>query len=694
MRAVDDVDLELRRGEVVGLVGESGSGKTTLGRAILGLAPVTAGRIVFDGQDVAGLSRRRLRRLRRRAQMIFQDPYSSLSPRLRVSYLLTEPYRINRVPESEQHSVDELLAMVELSSEQASKYPHELSGGQARRVGIARALALNPEFLVADEPTSGLDVSAAAAILNLMKDLGRRLGLTYLVITHNLGVVGYHRRSHRRDVPRPDRRDRPRRARAARPGPPLHRRPALGALGAGPEPRRPPPSPARCQARSRALATRRRRAASTRAARSPPTSAASWRRRSSRSSPTTPSPATTGGACANRRRPRRAPSPWRGSSRGTRMRIRTDFERRVRTIANTWITLADGTRLAARIWLPEDAETDPVPAILEYIPYRKDDGTATRDAIMHPWFAGHGYAAVRVDQRGSGDSDGLLLDEYLPQEQDDALEVLEWLAAQPWCTGRDRHHRQVVGRLQRPADRGEAPARARRSDLGLLHRRSLCDGRALHGRLPARRPTCCPGRRRCWPSTRARRTPPFVGERWRELWLERLEHTPPFAQAWIAHQRRDAFWKHGSVCEEFDAIQVPVYMVGGWQDAYTDAVFRFLGGYGGPAKGLVGPWGHLYPQSGAPGPAIGFLQECLRFWDHCLKADDNRVLDEPALRVFMQEWVDPTAGRHTERPGRWVAEPVWPPLDARRTRAASARRRGSRRAGRRRGRAGDHRARS
>ena len=173
VRAVDDVDLELRRGEVVGLVGESGSGKTTLGRAILGLAPATAGRIVFDGQDVAGLSRRRLRRLRRRAQMVFQDPYSSLSPRLRVSYLLTEPYRINRIPESEQHSVDELLAMVELSSEQASKYPHELSGGQARRVGIARALALNPEFLVADEPTSGLDVSAAAAILNLMKDLGR-----------------------------------------------------------------------------------------------------------------------------------------------------------------------------------------------------------------------------------------------------------------------------------------------------------------------------------------------------------------------------------------------------------------------------------------------------------------------------------------------------------------------------------------
>ena len=345
------------------------------------------------------------------------------------------------------------------------------------------------------------------------------------------------------------------------------------------------------------------------------------------------------------------------------MRIRTDFERRVRTIANTWITLADGTRLAARIWLPDDAETDPVPAILEYIPYRKDDGTATRDAIMHPWFAGHGYAAVRVDQRGSGDSGGLLLDEYLPQEQDDALEVLEWLAAQPWCTGRVG----IIGKswggfngLQIAARR--PPALGGVISVCSTDDRYATDVHYMGGCLLAS--DMLP-----WASTmlafNARPPDPaFVGERWREMWLERLEHTPPFAQAWIAHQRRDAFWKHGSVCEEFDAIQVPVYMVGGWQDAYTDAVFRFLGGYGGPAKGLVGPWGHLYPQSGAPGPAIGFLQECLRFWDHCLKADDNHVLDEPVLRAFMQEWVDPTAGHHAERPGRWVAEAVWPPAGA------------------------------
>jgi peptide/nickel transport system ATP-binding protein len=191
VRAVDGVDLEIRRGETLGLVGESGSGKTTLGKAILRLAPVTDGRIYFDGQEITRLQGSRLRQLRPRMQMIFQDPYSSLSPRLQVAYLLTEPYRINDVRPDDRHSVEELLEMVELSSELAPKYPHELSGGQARRVGIARALALNPEFLVADEPTAGLDVSAGAKVLNLMRDLAARLGLTYLVITHNLAIVDY-----------------------------------------------------------------------------------------------------------------------------------------------------------------------------------------------------------------------------------------------------------------------------------------------------------------------------------------------------------------------------------------------------------------------------------------------------------------------------------------------------------------------
>ncbi len=191
VRAVDGVNLVVARNEIVGLVGESGCGKTTLGRTILGLVPPAEGTIRFDGEDITDPGRRAQRVLRRRMQMIFQDPYASLSPRMRVSSLLTEPYRIHDTPKAERYAVAELLDMVNLSTEQAEKYPHELSGGQARRIGIARTLALRPEFIVADEPTSGLDVSAAAAILNLIHDLRREFGLTFLVITHNVNTLSF-----------------------------------------------------------------------------------------------------------------------------------------------------------------------------------------------------------------------------------------------------------------------------------------------------------------------------------------------------------------------------------------------------------------------------------------------------------------------------------------------------------------------
>ena len=191
VRAVDGVSFDVVRGETLGLVGESGSGKSTLARTVMGLVPATGGSALLDGRELIGLGRREWRPLRRRMQMIFQDPVSSLSPRFRVSFLLKEPYVINKVPLERQSSVDELLEMVGLSAEQADKYPHELSGGQARRVSIARALALHPDVLFADEPTAGLDVSAAASILNLMRDLRDRLGLTYVLITHDLNVVGY-----------------------------------------------------------------------------------------------------------------------------------------------------------------------------------------------------------------------------------------------------------------------------------------------------------------------------------------------------------------------------------------------------------------------------------------------------------------------------------------------------------------------
>jgi peptide/nickel transport system ATP-binding protein len=191
VRAVDDVSIEVQRGQTLALVGESGSGKTTLGRTILRLEDATGGEIWVEGQNITNLSQARVRPLRSEMQMIFQDSIASLSPRKKVSELLLEPFRIHNVSVDASRKVDELLETVGLSSEQATKYPHQLSGGQARRVGIARALALRPRLLIADEPTAGLDVSVAAGILNLLKDLREELNLTYIIITHNLNIIRF-----------------------------------------------------------------------------------------------------------------------------------------------------------------------------------------------------------------------------------------------------------------------------------------------------------------------------------------------------------------------------------------------------------------------------------------------------------------------------------------------------------------------
>jgi hypothetical protein len=340
------------------------------------------------------------------------------------------------------------------------------------------------------------------------------------------------------------------------------------------------------------------------------------------------------------------------------MQIKTSFPHVIREIENLWIPLTDGARLAARIWLPADAEQHPVPAILEYIPYRKDDGTAIRDAIMHPYFAGHGYASVRVDMRGSGDSDGILLDEYLMQEQDDALEVIAWIAAQVWCTGKVG----IMGKswggfngLQIAARR--PPALAAVITLYFTDDRYHDDVHYMGGCVLA-------SEMLAWASTMFAYNaqppdPRFVGERWREMWFERMEKTPPYIEAWLTHQRRDAYWKHGSVIENYGDIITPVYAIGGWADAYTNSVPRLLAGLTSPRKGLIGPWGHAYPVEGVPGPAIGFMQECLRWWDYWLKNLDTGVMDEPLLRVWMQDSHLP-AVHHDEWPGRWVAEPEWP----------------------------------
>ena len=342
------------------------------------------------------------------------------------------------------------------------------------------------------------------------------------------------------------------------------------------------------------------------------------------------------------------------------MKIVTDLPRPVREIENLFIELADGCRLAARVWLPEDAEADPVPAILEYLPYRKRDGTSQRDALTHPYFAGHGYACLRVDMRGNGELDGLMLDEYAKQEQDDALEVIEWIARQPWCTG-------AVGMIGISWGGFNGLQVAARQPAALKAVITLCSTDDRYADDIHFMGGCLLNDNLSWASTMLAYTsrppdPALVGERWREMWLERLDNTVLLVEAWLRHQRRDGQWQHGSVCEDFAAIRCPVYAVGGWADGYSNAIPRLLAGLEVPSKGLTGPWAHKYPHFATPGPRIGFLQECLRWWDQWLKGIDTGIMDEPAYRVWMQDSVPPRS-EYDERPGRWVAEPSWPSPD-------------------------------
>jgi putative CocE/NonD family hydrolase len=338
--------------------------------------------------------------------------------------------------------------------------------------------------------------------------------------------------------------------------------------------------------------------------------------------------------------------------------IVTEFPRAVRVIEHILIPLTDGTTLAARIWLPDDAERRPVPAIVEYLPYRKRDGTYERDALTHPYLAGHGYAGVRVDIRGSGESGGLLFDEYTKQEQDDALEVIAWLAAQPWCSG-------AVGMMGISWGGFNGLQVAARRPPALKAVVTLCstddryrdDVHYMGGALL----TAGLG----WASFffTAICHPPdpvLVGDNWRSMWLQRIENVPCFLEIWMRHQRRDAYWRWGSVCEDYDAIQCPVYAVGGWTDGYKNAIPRLLERLSVPRKGLIGPWAHGYPHFARPGPQIGFLQEMLRWWDYWLKGIDTGVMDEPMLRAWMTESVAP-ASCHDALPGRWIAEKAWPP---------------------------------
>lgn len=333
----------------------------------------------------------------------------------------------------------------------------------------------------------------------------------------------------------------------------------------------------------------------------------------------------------------------------------------MRVIENEFVPLSDGVRLAARIWLPDEADERPVPALLEYIPYRKRDKTRARDDRNHGWLAGRGYACLRVDIRGSGDSGGVLEDQFLARERDDALKVIEWIASRPWCDGNVGMFGLSWGgfaALQAAARRPpalKAVVGVCATDDTYTDNLHYMGGCLLSDNLS--------GATTMIGFTSSPPDPDVVGDRWRALWLERLRGSGHWLEPWLRHARRDDYWRPGSVREDAAAIRCPVMLVSGWADGYTNAVFRLLEALDVPRIGLVGPWSHTYPHFGKPGPAIDFLGEMVRFFDRWLKGERNGVMNGPMLRCWMQESVPPMA-TYDVRPGRWVAEESWPPADA------------------------------
>ncbi|NUS25469.1 MAG: CocE/NonD family hydrolase [Streptomyces sp.] len=339
------------------------------------------------------------------------------------------------------------------------------------------------------------------------------------------------------------------------------------------------------------------------------------------------------------------------------MHIRTSFPYET-AHEDLRIPLPDGTRLYARVWRPLTEE--PVPALLEYLPYRLTDWTAPRDFQRHPWYAGHGYASVRVDVRGHGNSEGLPTDEYSATELADGVEVVNWLAEQPWCDGRvgmfgiswgGFNSLQIAALAPEPL---KAVVTVCSTDDRYDNDVHYMGGSVLAVDMHA------------WAATMLAFVsrppdPRYAGAGWRDLWLERLEHVDPFIHTWLDHQTRDAYWRHGSVCEDYGAIDAAVLAVGGWHDPYRDTVLRLVEHLPPDrVRGLIGPWSHQYPDRGLPpGPAIGFLQETLRWWDQHLKGVDTGVMREPLLRAYVSDSHRP-ATVHDSLPGRWVGEPAWP----------------------------------
>lgn len=330
---------------------------------------------------------------------------------------------------------------------------------------------------------------------------------------------------------------------------------------------------------------------------------------------------------------------------------RTDFPYKVKIIHHTWIEMSDGTKLSAKLWQPEDIEGSTKGAVLEFLPYRKDEFTALRDEIRHKYFAGCGYTSIRVDIRGTGDSEGIIEDEYPKQEQDDALDVISWIEQQDWSNGSVAMIGKSWGGFN-----GLQLAALQPSALKTIITLCSTDDRYADD-VHYKGGTMMASDMLWWASTmfayNARPPfPRFVGNSWYDMWLERMEDTPPFVEEWVSHQTRDDYWKHGSVCEDYSDIKIPVLTMSGWADGYTNALFRLMDNLDVPKKGIVGPWAHEFPDMAIPGPQMGYLQEVTEWLDQWMNDEgDNEHKDE--FLVYVQDSVKP-ATTYDYREGRWL----------------------------------------
>lgn len=314
-----------------------------------------------------------------------------------------------------------------------------------------------------------------------------------------------------------------------------------------------------------------------------------------------------------------------------------------------WIVLSDGTRLAAKVWLPEGP--GPWPAVLEYLPYRRGDRTAPRDDSTYPHYARAGIAGVRVDSRGNGDSDGLMEDEYAPQELADACEVIAWIAAQGWSNGSvgmmgiswGGFNALQVAALRPPALKAviSIASTADRYNDDIHYK----GGALLSANV-------------YWAANMLSYSsrppdPAVVGNGWAETWRERLAAQPMLLEIWLRHQHRDAYWKHGSICEDWGAIQCPVFVIAGWADGYRNTPEWIARDLEAPCWAMTGPWIHKYPHFAWPKPRADFIGLSVDWWHQWLSGEDRGVQDWPQHRAYRNEAVLP-APQRLHDPGCWV----------------------------------------